>query len=1112
MWQQKIAAAYEKVTGVADLPDWLSQVVWQKVELHKKSKLCRVVYQRQVVFRPEELQQLEMVFHSLLPSGIQIEIVKDEAIMEMEPKQEQSSEPQAAEETEKLLSKEAVLAEALAALYEAKPKAKLWLLSCEYTWQEENQLQISFPSQVAKDTCGKLQVGVFLENDLSSRLDCHCQVKLCYEQELQTSIMAAAEKREEKIIASALTAQKVSWGYSGPIYGKFIYDSPIAISAVFDREDFCVVRGEILAVAESSLKSGKTVYLLTIYDDTGYLPLKISAGKDKEFFPEHLVPGQWIKCRGKYGMDRFSGEVLFSVFDVEGISHPVWGSDLADEKRVELALHTKASSFASVIAVEQGVYTAAKWGQHSIGVADRHSVAAFPGLWHACQDYGLKPIYGMELMVLAAEQPIGTVLLWAKDRQGIPILYELLSLAKQHGPGRQEGVNFPDLCDVLHQTDGRQHVFCGLLATDFTYEAWQSYWQGLIDYLVVEPVEQGLQQQQKVLLQWAREQELGLLATDAAASCSDRQGEIVRFLRENGGKTGGGPIRKITSTDSFLKTFYYLGEDMAKQLVIEGPETLYQAVETFTPVAGQALAYPANEDFWQTVLAASKQKYDGLIPQEVLDRLEAERTLLVEKGYYWLYPVLLQLKERYGGLFLQDHLLTSYVLGLSRENPLSHFIYCQDCGFSGTGAGFLCPNCGRPVKEFGMGTATEDLLAPEALQKIYLCGLPENKELLWQDLAVLLVDCQLMAPGVYRRLSWDSVEAMAELFLSGEKREELPGERQWFAAVCQGMLLGVDRDDDARLLIPEQGHIYEITPVLTAEGCFYTYYPEEILSDFVLSLHYQAAAQQQLFWDIYRLLPDYRQVEVMQARDWSDGAVWHMLKKHYWQGVPYLEQFAASGEISSVEDFVRAVAHSIGMLSGAPDDFRDDNSLSSEEVVAVTDEQVDKSEAAVSAETAAFQSVEGLLQQFGEEIGLTWDICRMKAYSPEVFYTVVLNNLADRSSFRDMWQEKTAPIGVLGQIITEMKEQGIGVLPIDVNGSEQHKFILTEQGILASLDSTAAFDQDLIKQIAVHRKQERFSSQRDFFHRLSISPHLQHLFLTEHLLGELPEDSQTSLF
>ena len=72
MWQQKIAAAYRSRYGEANLPDWLSQVAWQKVELHKKSKRCRVLYQRQSAFTAEELEKLEGVFHLLLPADIQV--------------------------------------------------------------------------------------------------------------------------------------------------------------------------------------------------------------------------------------------------------------------------------------------------------------------------------------------------------------------------------------------------------------------------------------------------------------------------------------------------------------------------------------------------------------------------------------------------------------------------------------------------------------------------------------------------------------------------------------------------------------------------------------------------------------------------------------------------------------------------------------------------------------------------------------------------------------------------------------------------------------------------------------------------------------------------------
>lgn len=1112
MWQEKIAQCYKKIFATDNLPLWLEQVAWQKVELHKKSRLCRVFYQKETSFSVAELQIMEQVFARLLPQGVGI-------AFEWQQVEKKLSRTEATNPA----GKESVLAETLTALYEKKPKAKLWLLSCQYTWGKEPELKISFPSQAARDTCEKLGVGQFLADGLTEKLAMPVTVNLCYEQSLQSAIMAAAEKREEKIIASALTAQKVTKGYSGFIYGKYIYDSPIPIQSVFERDDFCVVRGEIITVTQSALKSGKEIYLLSIFDDTGYLQVKISVGKDKEFAPEYLTPGQWVKCRGKYGMDRFSGEVLFSAYDVEGVTNPIWGSDIADEKRVELCLHTKETPFCSLIPVEQGVYTAAKWGQHGIGVADKHSVASFPALWQACCQYGLKPIYGVELAIFRDETFLGDVVLWAKNLKGLAVLYEAVSKSLNHSAGQRDGVTIRWLTAMLQEDNHKEDVYCGLYSVNLSLDTWQTDWADWIDALLLTPVKTGEEQKrQKAMMQWALEQKINLIATDGASCYSLQQEDMVAFLRENSSNTQQSEIRVMTSSSDLERAFYYLGEDMAKRIVVDGPDLLYQQVEQFAPLSGQALSYPQEEDFWQTVTVYAKRKYDGVLPHEIGVCLEQEKELLQQKGYDWLYPILLRLQEKHRCFFVQDALLTTYVLGLSRENPLEHFIYCKDCGFSGKGNGFLCPNCGHGAQEFGMGTypkIEDGETASLDLQKVSLCMLPQKKELIWQDLAALLKDYLVIAPGKYRRLTWENVEAMAEIFLSGKEREEMAGERQWFAATCQGILLGVEREENARFLIPGKEEAYQYTPILEREGEPFTYFPRDILSPHVLSVCYENSWYQQLFWQIYQMLPDYRQQECLQARDWANPKVWQLLKNGYWQGVPYLQQLAKGKglvQITSVEEFARAVADCVANLE--PANSTDLSELSDSAASAEQFHQSEQNEIAVAEENGeacpekALQSVDHLLCQFAGEIGLAWDICWLKANCPEIFYTVVLNNLPDRSGFRDMWLGKTPFTGDLGLLLAEIKEQHIGILPLDVNQSAKKAFILTEQGILASLDSTTVWDEMLLDSLVLAREQEKFSSQSDFFQRLSVSPHLQHLFLTEHILEGLPEESQTSLF
>ena len=168
MWQQKIAAIYQQLYHVTEVPIWLAETIWQKVELHKKSKVCRVFYQRETSFTSEEFSVVTALFGAMLPKDVSIELLWEKSNNMVK---------------HVVVGKDAALEQGLALLYEKKPKAKLWLLSSGYTWRDENKLEISFPSQVAKDTCERLGVAAFLEAHLGDSLGNTCQVILCYEEE-----------------------------------------------------------------------------------------------------------------------------------------------------------------------------------------------------------------------------------------------------------------------------------------------------------------------------------------------------------------------------------------------------------------------------------------------------------------------------------------------------------------------------------------------------------------------------------------------------------------------------------------------------------------------------------------------------------------------------------------------------------------------------------------------------------------------------------------------------------------------------------------------------------------------------------------------------------------
>ena len=98
------------------------------------------------------------------------------------------------------------------------------------------------------------------------------------------------------------------------------------------------------------------------------------------------------------------GEIIYSKYDDDMILDPrniVKGKryirpDNAEEKRVELHLHTRFSALDALTDPAKVVERAAYWGMPAIAVTDHGVAQAFPDMWKAGKKYGVKIIYGME--------------------------------------------------------------------------------------------------------------------------------------------------------------------------------------------------------------------------------------------------------------------------------------------------------------------------------------------------------------------------------------------------------------------------------------------------------------------------------------------------------------------------------------------------------------------------------------------------------------------------------------------------------------------------------------------------------------------------------------------
>ncbi len=163
-------------------------------------------------------------------------------------------------------------------------------------------------------------------------------------------------------------------------------------------ESKVAVEGEIIK-SEIINRGIHNFFEAVIQDDTGVIMLK-SYVKDenRKLFEEDLVKGKIVKVIGYLDYDKFSRCITLKFVNYVplGVVTKDHLKDNSDVKRVELHAHTKMSAQDGVLDIKDYVKRASLFGHQAIAVTDTNSLQALPDLDSYCEEYNIKPIYGLE--------------------------------------------------------------------------------------------------------------------------------------------------------------------------------------------------------------------------------------------------------------------------------------------------------------------------------------------------------------------------------------------------------------------------------------------------------------------------------------------------------------------------------------------------------------------------------------------------------------------------------------------------------------------------------------------------------------------------------------------
>jgi len=233
-----------------------------------------------------------------------------------------------------------------------------------------------------------------------------------YEKFLEEKLKEDQERAKQALIEmEKAEKEEASGAPSGPfMLGLTIKDDADfrKIEEIYDEERRIAIEGYVFDCETRELRSGRTLLTFKVTDYSSSILVKMfSRDKEDAAIMNNMKKGMWVRCRGSIQNDTFVRDLVMIANDVNEIK-PVLRLDTApaDEKRVELHMHTPMSQMDAVSSVASLVAQAKKWGHKAVAITDHAVAQSFPEAYSASKKNDIKLLYGVEANLVDDGVPI----------------------------------------------------------------------------------------------------------------------------------------------------------------------------------------------------------------------------------------------------------------------------------------------------------------------------------------------------------------------------------------------------------------------------------------------------------------------------------------------------------------------------------------------------------------------------------------------------------------------------------------------------------------------------------------------------------------------------------
>ncbi len=172
----------------------------------------------------------------------------------------------------------------------------------------------------------------------------------------------------------------------------------VKIADLSPEQNEIILKGKVSNYENRETKNGGFLISFDMYDGTSSINVKafLKANEFGEVNPK-MKSVKAVRIVGTYEYNNFSKEFGVIANSIEESNfEEVKRMDNAEEKRVELHLHTQMSQMDAVTSATDLIKCAIRWGHKAIAITDHGVAQSFPEAKKAAKDSDIKVIYGVE--------------------------------------------------------------------------------------------------------------------------------------------------------------------------------------------------------------------------------------------------------------------------------------------------------------------------------------------------------------------------------------------------------------------------------------------------------------------------------------------------------------------------------------------------------------------------------------------------------------------------------------------------------------------------------------------------------------------------------------------